>query len=242
MTEADTTLDADLHSEFQKAVSAVDEKMMSLIQAYILDGYKDSLCKLLAYLGSDRAEAVLAQIAEPLRTELKERFNALPEKTAVSPAAIFEAGHVMRKNGFAGMNAVQPIVATRHNFDMAALNDELGRIFERNPILSLNLRQNLLLFQDLLLLDDRCIQKVLREVDSQELAKALKGEDSEVQDKIFRNMSRRAATMLREDMEFMGAVRMSDVREAQQHIMEIVLRLEENGEIVIARSEIEVLV
>jgi flagellar motor switch protein FliG len=86
------------------------------------------------------------------------------------------------------------------------------------------------------MLDDRAIQKVLREVDSQELAKALKSVDTEVQDKIFRNMSKRAAGMLKEDMEYMGPVRLKDVEEAQQKIVSIIRHLEDTGEIVVARA------
>ena len=92
-------------------------------------------------------------------------------------------------------------------------------------------------FEDVVLLDDRSIQKVLREVDGQEIAKALKGVDSEVQEKIYKNMSKRAATMLKEDMEFMGPVRIKDVEEAQQKIVSIIRHLEETGEIIISRGE-----
>jgi flagellar motor switch protein FliG len=91
-------------------------------------------------------------------------------------------------------------------------------------------------FEDIVLLDDRSIQKVMREVDSQELAKALKSVDTEVQDKIFRNMSKRAAGMLKEDMEYMGPVRLKDVEESQQKIVSIIRHLEDTGEIVIARA------
>jgi flagellar motor switch protein FliG len=76
----------------------------------------------------------------------------------------------------------------------------------------------------------------MREVDSQELAKALKSVDTEVQDKIFRNMSKRAAGMLKEDMEYMGPIRLKDVEEAQQKIVSIIRHLEDTGEIVVARS------
>jgi flagellar motor switch protein FliG len=91
-------------------------------------------------------------------------------------------------------------------------------------------------FEDIVMLDDRAIQRVLREVDSQELSKALKSVDTEVQDKIFRNMSKRAAQMLKEDMEFMGPVRLKDVEESQQKIVSIIRHLEETGEIVVARA------
>ena len=82
----------------------------------------------------------------------------------------------------------------------------------------------------------RAIQKVLREVDSSDLAKALKSVDSDAQDKVYRNMSKRAAALLKEDMDFMGPVRLKDVEEAQQKIVNIIRKLEEQGDIVVARA------
>jgi flagellar motor switch protein FliG len=76
----------------------------------------------------------------------------------------------------------------------------------------------------------------MREVDSQELAKALKSVDSQVQDKIVKNIAKRAAGMLKEDMEYMGPVRLKDVEEAQQKIVSIIRHLEDTGEIVVARA------
>jgi flagellar motor switch protein FliG len=91
-------------------------------------------------------------------------------------------------------------------------------------------------FEDIITLDDRSIQKVLRHVDTNDLAKALKAVDPEVQDKVFRNMSKRAAQMLKEDMEYMGPIRLKDVEEAQQKIVNTIRKLEEQGEIVLARN------
>jgi flagellar motor switch protein FliG len=96
--------------------------------------------------------------------------------------------------------------------------------------------KRLFLFEDLVMLDDRAIQKVLREIDALELAKALKGAGAEVQRKIFRNMSKRAAAMLREEIVYMGPIRVKDVNEAQEKIIAIVRHLEDMGEIIISRS------
>jgi len=92
-------------------------------------------------------------------------------------------------------------------------------------------------FDIILNLDDRAIQKVFREVDSQELAKALKGEREEIREKVFRNMSLRAAQMLKEDIEFMGPIRTSYVKESQEKIVQIIHRLEQTGEIVVPLSK-----
>jgi hypothetical protein len=89
-------------------------------------------------------------------------------------------------------------------------------------------------------LDDRAIQKVLREIDSQDLAKALKGENDAVREKIFNNMSKRAAQMLKEDMEFMGRIRIKDVKESQEKILSIIRHFKQTGEIVITYSKGEV--
>jgi hypothetical protein len=90
-------------------------------------------------------------------------------------------------------------------------------------------------------LDDRAVQKVLREIDSQKIAKALKVENKAVQEKIFNNMSKRAARMLKDDMEFMGPVRIKDVRESQEKILNIIRHLEQTGEIVISYSKGEII-
>ena len=91
-------------------------------------------------------------------------------------------------------------------------------------------------FEDILSLDDKSIQRVLREVDNNELAVALKSTNEEVQEVIFNNMSKRLAVMIREDMEYMGPVRMKDVEEAQQKIVNIIRKLEDTGEIIISRG------
>ncbi len=97
------------------------------------------------------------------------------------------------------------------------------------------LNKRIFMFEDIVLLDDRSIQRVLREVDQVELAKALKGADSEVCDKIYKNMSKRAATMLKEEMEFLGPLSIKDVYEEREKIVSVIRRLEESGDIVIAR-------
>jgi flagellar motor switch protein FliG len=92
-------------------------------------------------------------------------------------------------------------------------------------------------FEDIVMLDNRSIQKVIREVDTQDLTRALKGVDTEVQEKVFQNVSKRAAQALKEDMEYMGPVRIKDVEEAQQKIVAVIRHLEDTGEIIIARGE-----
>lgn len=105
-----------------------------------------------------------------------------------------------------------------------------------DPELADEIRKKMFVFEDILLLDDRSIQRVLRDVDNNELALALKGANEEVQNAIFNNLSKRLAEMIKEDMEFMGPVRMKDVEEAQQKIVNIIRKLEDSGDLVISRG------
>ena len=105
-----------------------------------------------------------------------------------------------------------------------------------DPELADEIRKKMFVFEYILSLDDRSIQRVLREVDNNELAVALKGSNEEVQNLIFSNLSKRLATMIREDMDFMGPVRMKDVEEAQQKIVNIIRKLEDSAEIIISRG------
>jgi flagellar motor switch protein FliG len=107
---------------------------------------------------------------------------------------------------------------------------------QKEPELAETIKGMMFVFEDIMFLDDRAIQSILREVDMKELGVALKGVKPDVQQKVFSNMSDRATSMLKEDMEFMGPVRTKLVEEAQQKIVAIIRRLEESGEIVVGRS------
>ena len=104
------------------------------------------------------------------------------------------------------------------------------------PELADEIRKKMFVFEDILLLDDRAIQRVLRDVDNADLGVALKAANEEVQNVIFKNLSKRLAAMIKEDMEFMGPVRMKDVEEAQQKVVSVIRKLEDSGEIVISRG------
>jgi flagellar motor switch protein FliG len=120
--------------------------------------------------------------------------------------------------------------------DRATERTILETLEEQNPELADEVRRMMFLFEDITALDDRSIQQILREVDTKELAVALKGTSEEVQEKIYSNMSERAAAIIREDLEFMGPVRVKTVEEAQQKIVAIIRRLEDAGQIVIVRG------
>ena len=137
---------------------------------------------------------------------------------------------------YTAAGGVESIVEILNLVDRSSEKAIIESLEEEDPDLAEEIKKRMFVFEDIVMLDDRAIQKVLREIDTQEMSKALKSVDTEVQDKIFRNMSKRAASMLKEDMEYMGPVRLKDVEEAQQKIVSTIRRLEDAGEIVIARN------
>ena len=218
----------------EKRFHEESEKIFLIIQNYLSKGYAEHFAKLLVYLGSERAEKAIETLPKEMQESVRTAYAALSTKSNTDADIISEAGMVLSRSEFSGKEAARAILEGLTPVEAAAFTKGSDSFFTENPILSLNLEQNnFLLFEDLVDIDDRSIQKILREVDSPELAKALKSVDSAVQEKIFRNMSKRAAAMLQEDMEFMGPVRLKDVEEAQQKIVGVIHRLLEVGEIVL---------
>ena len=118
----------------------------------------------------------------------------------------------------------------------AMIKEDMESLEIEEPELADEIRKKMFVFEDILLLDDRAIQRVLRDVENSDLGVALKGANEDVQNAIFNNLSKRLAAMIKEDMEFMGPVRMKDVEEAQQKIVSVIRKLEDAGEIVISRG------
>lgn len=164
-----------------------------------------------------KGKTVLESALEMVAADIKEKIKVLAKSPRVELGGVDFAVDMLNR-----------MYAKDERHFMAAIKDQV-------PDLADQVNKKLFVFEDIVLLDDRSIQKVLREVDNIELAKALKGVDNEVCDKFFRNMSKRCADMLKEDMEFMGPIKSAARDEAQARINGVVRRLEDCGEIVIAR-------
>ena len=167
----------------------------------------------------------------------------------VSPDVLREVERVLERKlstlaseDYTTAGGVDTVVEILNNVDRGTEKTIIEALEEEDPELAEEIKKKMFVFEDIVLLDDRAIQRVLREVDNQELAKALKSVEAEVQEKIFKNMSKRAASLLREDMDFMGPVRLKDVEDCQQKIVNIIRKLEDAGEIVVARAGEEELV
>ena len=135
---------------------------------------------------------------------------------------------------FTMAGGIDAVVAIVNSSDRTTERNIMEHLEENDPELAEEIKKRLFVFEDIIRLDDRSLQRVLREVDMKELGLALKGATEELRTKFFKNMSKRAAEMLQEDMDYMGLVCVKDVEESQQKVVNIVRGLEEQGEIVIA--------
>lgn len=206
----------------------------------IANEHPQTVALILAYLPPETAAQVVSALPEELQAEVAMRI-ALMDRTA--PEVIREIERVLERKLSAVINqdfttagGLRALVDLLNQVDRATERTILEALDDQNPELADEVRRMMFLFEDIVLLDDRSIQQVLREVDAKELGVALKGTSDEVKDKIFRNMSERAAAIVREDLEFMGPVRVKQVEEAQQKIVAVIRRLEEAGQVVIVRG------
>ncbi|MCI5524086.1 MAG: flagellar motor switch protein FliG [Treponema sp.] len=207
---------------------------------FVQQEYPQTIALILAYLDPQKAAVILSSLPTETQPKVSKRLATMDR---TSPDVLREVERVLEKKlstlsseDYTAAGGVDAIVEILNNVDRSSEKAIIETLEEEDPELAEEIKKRMFVFEDIVMLDDRAIQKVLREVDTQELAKALKSVDSDVQDKIFHNMSKRAASMLKEDMEFMGPVRLKDVEESQQKIVSVIRRLEDSGEVVIARG------
>ncbi|AVQ87011.1 flagellar motor switch protein FliG [Plesiomonas shigelloides subsp. oncorhynchi] len=191
----------------------------------------------LAYLEPDQSASILAQFPERVRLDLTMRIANLSE---VQPAALQELNDIMEKQ-FAGQAGAQsakmggPKAAAEimNYLDTSIESPLMDSLREHDEELAQQIHDLMFVFDNLMDVEDRGIQMLLREVPNDVLQRALKGADEHLREKVYRNMSKRAVEMLREDLEAMGPVRVADVEAAQKEVLAIIRRMADAGEIVI---------
>lgn len=192
----------------------------------------------LSYLDPDQSAEILSQFAERVRLDLMMRIANLEE---VQPAALAELNEIMEKQ-FAGQSGAQAAkigglkaAAEIMNYlDNSVEGMLMDQIRDNDEEMATQIQDLMFVFENLIEVDDRGIQTMLRDVPQEVLQKALKGADDSLRDKILRNMSKRAADMLKDDLEAMGPIRVADVEAAQKEILAVARRLADAGEIMLS--------
>ena len=207
---------------------------------FIQDEHPQTIAMILSYLTSAQAALVIGALPPEKQADVAKRI-AMMDRT--SPDVIKEVERVLEKKlsslvnqDYTIVGGVDAIVNILNTVDRTTEKHIMESLEIEEPELADEIRKKMFVFEDILLLDDRAIQRVLRDVDNADLGVALKAANEEVQNVIFKNLSKRLAAVIKEDMEFMGPVRMKDVEEAQQKVVSVIRKLEDSGEIVISRG------
>ena len=207
---------------------------------FIQDEHPQTIALILSYLPLAQSATIVASLPPERQADVAKRI-ALMDRT--SPDVVKEVEKVLESKlaslvnqDYTIIGGVDAVVDILNTVDRSTEKHIMETLEIEEPELADEIRKKMFVFEDILLLDDRAIQRVLRDVDNNDLAMALKSSNEQVQNAIFNNMSKRLAVMIKEDMEFMGPVRMKDVEEAQQKIVNIIRKLEDSGEIVISRG------
>ncbi len=212
------------------------------ITALVQDEHPQTIAVILSHTEPAQSAAVLSALPADLQTDVARRIalmgRAAPEvikevesliEQKLSDLAADEAS-----GGGGGLNVIVPIL---NNTERAAERLIMARLEEQDPELAENIRNRMFVFENMVQLEDRYIQKVLRRVDNKTLAMAMKGAVPDITEKIMKNLSQKAAELLKDDIDVLGPVRIRDVEQAQREIVNIIRQLEDQGEIIISRGE-----
>lgn len=213
---------------------------------YIQNEHPQTIALILSYLNSGQAAQILASLPPEKQGEVTRRI-AIMDRT--SPEVVKEIEKVLETK-FSGMlsqdftttGGVQSVVDILNSVDRGTEKFIMEELDIRDAELSEEIRRRMFVFEDIVSLDNRSIQRITREIDNSQWAIALKGASEEVKEVVFANMSKRLVEMIKEDIEFMGPVRIRDIEEAQQNIVNIIRKLEEDGEIITPRGGDEIIV
>ncbi len=232
-----------------KAVNLVEQRHLSILETvepkilaeFLSQEHPQTIALVVAHMDLDKQISTIKFFPEAIRAEVVLRMATLDY---VTPEKIDELDDVLRKefassgktqsNKLGGVLAVADLV---NNLDKKTLSSVMSRLEDKDPILAEEIRQHMFTFTDIIKIDDRGVQLIMREVPQDKLLLALKSAPDEVREKIFMAMSQRASEMLKEDLGALGPQKVSDVEAAQRAIAAIMKRLQEEGKIVIGFSE-----
>lgn len=213
---------------------------------YIQNEHPQTIALILSYLLPSQAGQILSSLPLEKQSDVIRRI-AIMDRT--SPEVIREIEAILESKfsniiiqDYTTTGGIQSAVDILNAVDRGTEKHILEELDAKDAELSEEIRRRMFVFEDIIILDNRSIQRIIREIDNSQWAIALKGASEEVKEVIFSNMSKRLAEMIKEDIEFMGPVRIRDIEDAQQNIVNVIRKLEEDGEIITPRGGDEIIV
>lgn len=240
--------EAAAESIISKLTSSLEVQPFDLIKAadpehlknFISGEHPQTIALILAYLNPEKAADILKSFPSEVQVDAAKR---LAQMDRTSPEIVRDVEAILEKklstvasSDYTSVGGVDALVEIINQVDRGTEKAIIENLEVQDPELAEEIKKRMFVFEDLNMLDDRGMQRVLKEIDSKDLSMALKGSSDDVKNKFLKNMSKRAAAMLQDEMAFMGPVRIKDVEEAQQKIVNVVRNLEESGDIVVSRG------
>ncbi|CDO02236.1 flagellar motor switch protein FliG [Oceanobacillus picturae] len=221
---------------FDFARKADPQQVLNFIQ----NEHPQTIALVLSYLDSEQSGQILSALPQEMQADIARRIATMD---STSPEIITQVEQVLEKNisssvteDYTQTGGIQAVVEVLNGVDRSTERTILDALEIQDPELADEIKKRMFVFEDIVILDNRAIQRVIREVENDDLRLSLKVASDEVKDIVFKNMSQRMAESFKEEMEYMGPVRLRDVEEAQTRIVGSIRRLEDIGEIVIARG------
>jgi flagellar motor switch protein FliG len=212
------------------------------VLSFLQDEHPQTIALVLAHMRAEQAAIVMSGLPEELQAEIAHRVATMDRTSPEVVRQVEEVlerklSSVLQSGESTAVGGLQPLVHIINNSDRGTERLILEGLERRDPALAEEVRSHMFMFEDIINLDDRSVQLVLRQVDGKDLATALKGVRAEVRDKIMSNISQRAAATLAEEIDLLGPVRLKTVEEAQSKVIQVIRALEESGQLVITRGE-----
>ena len=211
------------------------------LRSFIIDEHPQVIALVLAHMTPDKASLLLSGLSSDMQADVAHRIAVMDRTSpaiikAVESTLERRLSSMLQPSESSRVGGLEPLVNIINRSDRSTERQIVEGLESLDPVLADEIKAKMFMFEDVVTLEDRSIQLVLREVESSELALALKGVPDNVRDKITKNLSERAATNLIEEVELLGTVRLRQVEEAQQNIIRIIRRLEEQGQIMVRRG------
>lgn len=213
-----------------------------VLAEFIKNEHPQTIVLIISQLLPEEASEVMATLPDNLQLDVIDRMAKLEN---VSPEMLRNVAHVLEseiktaQTTTRKMGGVKSISEILNNMDRQVSSSILVRIEENDPEMAEEIRQNMFIFEDLIKVDDKGIQKILKETSSDILTRAMKTVSDAIKEKFFKNMPERAADMLKEDIEDMGPTRLADIEKAQNEIVKVAMKLADEGKIFIAGGKEE---
>ena len=222
--------------EIKKNINATHEKIIAILADYITGGYTNTLAKLLVYMNAQKAEETLCKLPEPVQAQVREAYKKLSDKKITAPEIIEYAKNILKEADYWADTLCRTLTDGLTHSQKEELAGCSNEVFNQDPIIALHIENCIFTFDIFLNMDDRSIQKVLREIDEEDFKKAMKSASQKVQDKLFRNMSKRAVEKYKQEIELMGTIPQKEIDDAQEKIIKIIHELQDTGEIIISAN------